>query len=42
MTLRYWIKLVDAWDFFPYFRIIVNVLIFSFFMLFAIVFQKMR
>lgn len=40
MTMRYWIKIIGAWSFFPYIRIVANILIFGFFVLFASVFKR--
>lgn len=42
MTISYWVRLIGAWTFYPYFRVIINLLIFMFFTLLYLVFLKVK
>ena len=42
MTISFWVRLIGAYNFLPYFRILVNLAIFSFFILLVIVYRKVQ
>ena len=42
MTFRYWVKSINLWAYYPYFRIVLNIAIFAFFVFLIFVFKKMK